>query len=196
QAYINEVIQMQYGDLAYRVKIVHKDDVEANLEGVDNTVYELYRNNIDTSSIFEGNECFFVDVDGNGTPELVADLGNRLPFMYYIDSDGNVQSNEITGMIEGEGRFYGFYSLRAEIDEFDYWFEKFENGQPVLEYSLSEQYDLETGVTQWTMSYSDGTIENISEEEFKDSSNTDAYKSVWDYQNYTSLLDAWQAYNN
>ena len=191
QAYINEVIQMQYGDLAYRVKIVHKDDVEANLEGVDNTVYELYRNNIDASSIFEGNECFFVDVDGDGTPELVAYLGNRIPLMYYIDTDGNVQSDGITGVIEGKGKICCSYS---EGDGWGVGFSRLENGQLISEYSIYIGGDIMNPTL--ANYYHDGVCDEVSEQEAESLSNTDAYTDLWNYTSYSSLLDAWEAYNN
>lgn len=157
----------------------------------DDEIFQKYKDSIDPSDIFESNECFFVDVDGNGTPELIAYLGNRIPLMYYINSEGNVEQDGITGLIEGGGKTCCYYS---EGDGWGVSFSRLENGQLISEYSIYIGGDIMNPTL--ANYYHDGVCDEVSEQEAESLSNTDAYTDLWNYTSYSSLLDAWEAYNN
>ena len=185
---INEDDKTSNGDA---VEWAPEDAGTTAVSGVNDEIFQKYKDSIDPSDIFESNECFFVDVDGNGTPELIAYLGNRIPLMYYINSEGNVEQDGITGLIEGGGKTCCNYS---EGDGWGVSFSRLENGQLISEYSIYIGGDIMNPTL--ANYYHDGVCDEVSEQEAESLSNTDAYTDLWNYTSYSSLLDAWEAYNN
>ena len=156
---------------------------------VDNTVYGLYRKYIEkilgTTAINEDRECFFADVDRDGTPELIT--CGESPCLWFIDSYGDVHCERTAGLIEGEGKFY-------RLDD-GLEFLSLSDGELLIEYRVRDIFTGENFEEVFEY-YHDDVLEEISAAEYEILSNTDVYTAVGDYTSYPSLLDAWEAYNN
>lgn len=160
-------------------------------------IYLKYRDYFDSNNM-SCSDCAFIDIDGNGTPELFLNdgIGDTL---YYFDTDGNVDywysGYGGFGFIEGTGKVYSYHFMRADPEEMDYGFYIFKNGEFITEYSLHAEYYLDSG--EWTREYyHDGISEDITEDQFNAYKDTSAYTSIYSYDVYSSLEEAWQAYIN
>lgn len=176
---------------AWRVYSVNIIDTVST--GGNDDIFQKYLNSVAADDISDDDGCCFVDIDGDGTPELIKHLGSRLPFLYYIDQNGNIDDAEITGLIEGSGKCVSEWSMgTGEESGIDFY--TIREGMITKDCSVSRVYT-EAGMGPVIYSYEhDGISEDITETQYEEFA--DRVKNYKLGDSYSSLSAAWEAYKH
>ncbi len=216
EAYLNSLpSRLGYSD--DEIQFVHAEDLLARaIEEIGSPVFDLYKDYFDSNNI-SCLGCEFINLDGDGTPELIAWTQNNEQtgegtWLYYIDADGNVvemNTGSNSGYIEGTGEFW----IQDCTDEYNT-----ETGEWISESFNDDYYVLRDGkviyeggifeylikvdngsVKTYFYSNADRTVEEITEEQYNaylDNEREEYPLMSYGEYEYDSLEEAWLAYNN